>query len=286
MYKKFLAAALAVTMVLGLAGCGGSGGSTQAASSQEKESSAAPAGSTGESTTAQAEGADAPAVIKVGFLTPLSGNNATYGAQCKAAGQMIADVINEEHPEMAMALAKTAGIPALNGAKIELVFADSKGDPTTATSEAKRLITEEGIVALTGQYTSAITKAVAVVTETYGIPLLTAGSSPSLTTPETGLEWYFRFGPNDTYYIRDSFEFIKQLNEEQDAGLMTVALVSEDTEFGANIRIEEERMAEEYGIEVVENITYSSSATNVSSEVMKIKAANPDVIMMSSYASE
>ncbi|MFR2691504.1 MAG: hypothetical protein ACLTBV_10550 [Enterocloster bolteae] len=44
MYKKFLAAALAVTMVLGLAGCGGSGGSTQAASSQEKESSAAPAG--------------------------------------------------------------------------------------------------------------------------------------------------------------------------------------------------------------------------------------------------
>lgn len=47
MYKKFLAAALAVTMVLGLAGCGGSGGSTQAASSQEKESSAAPAGSTG-----------------------------------------------------------------------------------------------------------------------------------------------------------------------------------------------------------------------------------------------
>lgn len=43
MYKKFLAAALAVTMVLGLAGCGGSGGSTQAASSQEKESSAAPA---------------------------------------------------------------------------------------------------------------------------------------------------------------------------------------------------------------------------------------------------
>lgn len=235
MYKKFLAAALAVTMVLGLAGCGGSGGSTQAASSQEKESSAAPAGSTGESTTAQAEGADAPAVIKVGFLTPLSGNNATYGAQCKAAGQMI---------------------------------------------------TEEGIVALTGQYTSAITKAVAVVTETYGIPLLTAGSSPSLTTPETGLEWYFRFGPNDTYYIRDSFEFIKQLNEEQDAGLMTVALVSEDTEFGANIRIEEERMAEEYGIEVVENITYSSSATNVSSEVMKIKAANPDVIMMSSYASD
>ena len=98
MYKKILAAALAATMVLGLAACGGSAGSSAAPSSQAKESSAAPAGSTGESTTAQAEGTDAPTVIKVGFLTPLSGNNATYGAQCKAAGQMIADVINEEHP--------------------------------------------------------------------------------------------------------------------------------------------------------------------------------------------
>ena len=91
MYKKFLAAALAATMVLGLAACGGSAGSTSVPSSQEKESSAATAGSSGESTAAQAEGADAPAVIKVGFLTPLSGNNTTYGAQCKAAGQMIAD---------------------------------------------------------------------------------------------------------------------------------------------------------------------------------------------------
>ncbi|MEY8351975.1 ABC transporter substrate-binding protein [Lachnospiraceae bacterium 54-53] len=280
MNKKILASSLAAALVLGMAACGSPAGTSSSP------------GSTGETTgktespAADGGGADAGKVIKIGFLTPLSGNNATYGAQCKAAAQMIADVINEAHPEMAMALAETAGIPNMDGSRIELVYADSKGDPTTATSEAKRLITEEGIVALTGQYTSAITKAVAVVTETYEIPLLTAGSSPSLTAPETGLEWYFRFGPNDTYYIRDSFEFISQLNEEKDAGLKTAALVSEDTEFGANIRIEEERLAKEYGIEVVENITYSSSATNVSSEVMKIKAANPDVIMMSSYASD
>ena len=42
-------------------------------------------------------------------------------------------------------------------------------------------------------------------------------------------------------------------------------------------------MAEEYGIEVVENITYSSSATNVSSEVMKNKGSqsgcNHDVLL-------
>ena len=50
------------------------------------------------------------------------------------------------------------------------------------------------------------------------------------------------FGPNDTYYIQAiPLNLSNSWNEEQDAGLMTVALVSEDTEFGANIRIEEER---------------------------------------------
>ena len=124
---------------------------------------------------------------------------------------------------------------------------------------------------MTGQYTSAVTKSVAVVTEQYGIPLLTAGSSPSLTDATTGFHWYFRFGANDTYYIRDSFELIKQLNAEKNAGIKTVGLVSEDSEFGANIAKEEERLAKEYGINVVVDITYPSSATNVSSEVMSVR---------------
>ena len=230
--------------------------------------------------------AEAEETIKIGFLTPMSGANATYGLQVKAAGEMMADVINEAHPEMATALAAEAGLPNLNGAKIELVFADSKQDPTTATSEAKRLITEEGVVALTGQYTSAVTKAVAVVTETYGIPLLTAGSSPSLTDPETGLEWYFRFGPNDNTYIEDAFKYLTELNESGKADAKTIALVSEDTEFGANIRLSEQTLAEKYGFEIVEDISYSASATNVSAEVLKIKTADPDVIFMSSYSSD
>lgn len=274
MHKKILALFLTAAMGLSLVACGGtSEGSSDAAADTKTEEAA------------DGDSADVE-TIKIGFLTPMSGANATYGLQVKAAGEMMAAVVNEAHPDLAVALAAEAGLPNLNGAKIELVFADSKQDPTTAASEAKRLITEEGVVAMTGQYTSAVTKAVAVVTETYGIPLLTAGSSPSLTDPETGLEWYFRFGPNDNTYIEDAFKYLAELNETQDAGIKTVALVSEDTEFGANIRIAEQNFAEQYGFEVVEDISYSSSATNVSSEVLRIKTADPDVIFMASYSSD
>lgn len=281
MHRKLMALTLAAAMTFSLAACG----SSESASETPAEAPAAE-----ESTEADGEAAaEAPAAsgetIKIGFLTPMSGANATYGLQVKAAGEMIVDIINEEHPEITMALAESAGLPNLDGAKIELVFADSKQDPTTANSEAKRLITEEGIVALTGQFTSAVTKAVAVTTETYGIPLLTAASSPTLTDGSNPLEWYFRTGPNDNTYIEDAFKFLDELNAGG-ADLHTVAFVSEDTEFGANIRIAEQTYAEQYGYEVVEDISYSSSATNVSSEVLRIKTANPDVIFMASYSSD
>lgn len=228
---------------------------------------------------------DAEEPIKIGFLTPVSGDTATYGNQVKCAGDMIAAIVNEARPDLHMALAADAGLPNLDGRKVELVVADTKGDPSTAASEAKRLITEEHVVAMTGQYTSAITKAVAVVTENYGIPLVTAGSSPSLTSEDTNFKWYFRFCPNDSTFIEDSFDYLDKLNE-QGQELKTVGFACEDTEFGTYIRQEMERISEEHGYEVACDIQYSASATNVSAEVMKIKQANPDVLMMSSYSSD
>lgn len=278
--KRITSVVLASVLALSLTACGSKG--TQETTDTKTDSN------TATSETAKTETAETASteIIKIGFLTPLSGPNANYGKECLAGAQMVVDLINEANPDYSMALAKDAGLPNLNGAKIELVVADSKSDAAIGTSEAKRLISEEGCVAITGQFTSAMTKTVAVVTEQYGIPLLTAGSSPSLTAEDSTLEWYFRFGPNDSTYIEDSYKYLDYLNETKNAGIKTVALVSEDTEFGANIVKEEVKFAEQYGYEIVENITYSANATNLSSEVMKLKTANPDVIFMASYTSD
>jgi len=227
-----------------------------------------------------------PSTIKIGILTPLTGNNALYGKQVLDAFQMITDLINTANPDYHMALAKEAGLPNLNGAKIELVVADHKGDTAVAVAEAKRLITDEKVVAMTGQFNSAMTKAVAVVTEQYQIPFLTAGTAVTLTDGSSPLEWLFRFGLNDATYIEDTFKFMKMLNDERNAGIKTVAFMSEDTEFGANIVKEEVKFAAQYGFTVVENINYPASSTNLTSEVLRIKNANPDVVIMASYLSD
>lgn len=278
--KRIVSLALAGMMVGALAGCG-SGGSTGS-------STAPTAGSAAGSTAEPAAAANQEPVetVKIGFLAPLSGSSANLGQQTVWAAQMMTDIINNENPDLDIMLADTAGLPNLNGAKIELIIGDTKGDPQTAVSEAKRLISQEGVVAIAGNFSSAMTKTVAVVTEQYEIPLLTAGTATTLTDGSTDLSWLFRFGLNDSIFTKDTFAYLKQLNDTTDVEIKTVALISEDTEFGANIVKEELKRAEEYGFTVVENITYSQNATNLSSEVMKLKAANPDAVIMAAYASD
>ena len=229
--------------------------------------------------------AHAEDVIKIGWLAPLTGTAAENGQQVTWAAEMIVDLINEEHADVNMLLAADAGLPNLDGAKIELVEADTKGDTTVATSEARRLISEEGCVALTGQLTSGMSKAISVITEPYEVPLVTAGSAVTLTDGSEDYEWLFRYNLTDNTYIDDSFKLMGEANE---AGteIKTVAFLSEDSEFGANIVTVEEALADEYGYEVVENMTYAANSTSLSSEVIKLKEANPDCLMVAGYATD
>ncbi|NBK26101.1 MAG: hypothetical protein EOM68_29310, partial [Spirochaetia bacterium] len=176
-------------------------------------------------------------------------------------------------------------LPNLNGAKIELVKADTKGDTTIAVSEAKRLISEQGCVAITGQLTSSMSKAIAVVTEQYEIPLVTAGSAVTLTDGSLDYEWLFRFNLTDATYIDDSFKLMNLANEEGTA-IKTVAFLSEDSEFGANIVGVELAKAKEHGYKVVQNMTYAGNSVSLSSEVIKLKASNPDAVMVAGYSTD
>ena len=275
--KKLICLLLTAAMMFSLVACGGNTTTNNTAGN----------GNTNNSGTTD-EGGDAATgdTIRIGVLTPLTGASAQLGNQVAEIYQMVTDIINEEHPELTMAMAANAGIQSMGGAKLELVIADHKSDATTAVSEARRLISEENVVAICGEFTSAIAKAVAVVTEQYQIPLVASCSAVSLTDGTNNFQWFFRYAINDETYIKDTFDFLNYLNENYDAGIETVALFSEDSEFGANIVPLEEKYAEEYGYEIVETINYSSSATNLTSEVMRIKEADPDVLLMSSFVSD
>ena len=220
--------------------------------------------------------------VKIGLMVGLTGYGVQAGEECQALAHVFEEIINNEHPELNLPLAAEAGLPNLGGAKVEFVVGD-QSSTDIAQSEAERLITEEGVIGICGNFSSATTKTAMVAAEKYGVPLLSEGTSTTLV--EAGYEYFGRTFPGDDKFIADSFAYLDAL-KEGGAEINTICLVSEDSEFGTNIAKIEEATAKEHGYEIVENISYSKDATNVTSEVLRVAAADADVVMMSSYATD
>ena len=173
--------------------------------------------------------AQQPKVIKVGAVYPLTGNIASTGLDCRRGAELAVDIINGKY-DLNLPLAKTEGLPNLGGAKLELVFADTKGDPKNGMSEAERLVTQEKVVAVIGAYQSSVTKTASQATERLKIPYVCSdSSSPTLT--ERNFKYFFRVSPHDAGFARDQFQFLKDLEKKTGQKVNSVALLYENTEF-------------------------------------------------------
>jgi branched-chain amino acid transport system substrate-binding protein len=223
-------------------------------------------------------------VIKIGALYPLTGNLAATGADCKRGVDLAVEIINGKY-DLNLPLANEEGIPNLDHAKIEVIYADTKGDPKNGLAEAERLITEEKVVALIGAYQSAVTKTASQAAERLKIPFVCSDStSPTLT--ERGFEYFFRVSPHDGTMARNQFEFLKDLETKKGVKVKTVALLYENTEFGSNVAKMQRSYAKEFGYDVVADIAYTANSSDVTSEVGKIISAKPDVVMHAAYITD
>jgi branched-chain amino acid transport system substrate-binding protein len=222
--------------------------------------------------------------IVIGAVYPLTGNGAQVGLDAKAALETEADIINGQHPEIPFLLGKGGGLPHLNGAHIRLVFADSQNDPQTARSEAERLITQDHVVAIVGSYTSATAATISQVTERYEVPYMSAdNSSPSLN--QRGLKWFFRTSPTDEMFSQAMFDFMAG-EAKQGHAVHTVALFYEDSIFGTDSSNVQRKLAQAAGMTIKADIRYRANSPSLSSEAERLKAADADVILPSSYTSD
>ena len=223
--------------------------------------------------------------IIIGAVYPLTGNSAPVGLDAKAAFETAVDIINSTHEAIPMVMGKGGGLDKLGGAKIKLVFADSQADPQKARAEAERLITQEHAVAIIGSYTSATAATISQVTERYEVPYMSAdNSSPSLN--QRGLKWFFRTSPHDEMFTAAMFQFFKEEGEKTGHKVKSVALFYEDSIFGSDSSNVQRKMAEAAGIKVAADIKYRANSPSLSAEAQKLKAADADVIMPSSYTSD
>lgn len=221
--------------------------------------------------------------VAIGVIYPFSGASAQIGVDAQHAFNTAADIINKAH-DLDLPLARSAGLPNLNGAKIRLVFADHQADPQKGRAEAERLITQEKVRAIIGTYQSAVAVTVSETAERYQIPFLSAdNSSPSLH--RRGLKYYFRPAAHDEMFSTAMFDFFDALRKKGQK-IETLALFHEDTIFGTDSANAQLKLAGERGYQVLTNIKYRANSPSLTAEVQQLKAANADVLMPSSYTTD
>jgi branched-chain amino acid transport system substrate-binding protein len=223
--------------------------------------------------------------VKIGVLMPLTGNAAAAGQASKAAIEVAADIVNNAHPELGnLPLATTAGLPHLNGAKLEVVFVDHQGNPSLAQQLATRLVTEDKVNALMGAYQSSCTFTATPVAERYGIPFM-VGDSSALNITTRGLKYVFRSTPIATDYARTYMRFFADMKKEGRA-INSIAIVNENTDYGTSVGDQVEAEAKKNNVPVAIRIPYSASSTDVTAQVLQLKDKKPDVVIFISYTAD
>ena len=213
--------------------------------------------------------------FKVGVITELSGDLVTGGNITKRGYDLWAKEVNAK-----------GGID-IKGTKypVKLVYADAQSNPAAGAAAAERLITQEKVHALFGAYFSSVTATASQVAERYGVPYMNAeSSSPGLT--ERGFKWFFRTSPHDGHFSVAMFDFMKDLEKRRGLKIKTLGIMHEDTLFGVDSAKVQEELAKKYGYEVTVKMAYRAKTTNLDAEVGKLKAANPDVFLPTSYTSD
>ncbi|WP_020675035.1 ABC transporter substrate-binding protein [Geopsychrobacter electrodiphilus] len=212
--------------------------------------------------------------VKIGNIIPLSGPSASVGIQGKNAREMAVQEIND-----------AGGIKSMGGAKLEMLYADSKSDPTAGVSAAEQMINSDKVALLTGCWNSAVTYPTTQVAERYGVPFVVPVSVRDTIT-ERGFKYTFRVAAKDSWWTRDQFAFLKDMAKETGTKIKTVAFVYENGDWGTGFAAGWKKLAKAAGYKVVLDEPYPSTASDLTPVVLKIKRAKPDVLFLTSNASD
>ena len=201
--------------------------------------------------------------IVIGGLAPLTGSVAQYGVAVDNAVKMAVDDINDKG--------------GLLGKRIKYISYDEKGDPTEATNAYTRLVDQDKIVALIGDVTSAPCEAVAQQAARDKLPMITpSGTSEAITTYGENV---FRacFIDPDQGQLMASYAS-KKLNAK------TAAILFDNGDpYSSGIADAFEAAAKALGMTITNKEGYASKSTDFNSQLTKIKAGNPDVLLLPVY---
>jgi branched-chain amino acid transport system substrate-binding protein len=200
-------------------------------------------------------------VMRIGVIAPLSGPSAKYGEDIRHGYDIAVEEVNAQG--------------GIKGKKIVLVYEDSEGKPEKAVASAQKLIQGDRVIAILGDLWSSPTLAIAPICEKHKVPLLSSGaSSPKITNAG---DYVFRNEVSDEYGARRTAQLFFGL------GFHSIAIIYVNNDFGRGFDNVVTETYKELGGKVVISESFDQDATDVRTQLIKIKQSSPQAILIVAY---
>lgn len=196
-------------------------------------------------------------VIRIGLISPFSGEGAKYGKAAKTATDLAVDEINAQG--------------GIGGKKLVIIYEDDKGDPKDAVSVYQKLATVDKVPAVLGPFYSSNVLACAPIANKEKVVLLT----PTATSDN----------------IRNAGEFIFRVCPSNDAQSRTIAKFSamslklkksfvlyRNVDYGVTLRDAFVKEFVKLGGSILGTEAIAPDESDVRAQLTKVKAANPDFV--------
>ena len=211
-----------------------------------------------------------PAELKIAMTTFLSGPAAVFGVPGKAAAEIAIDDIN------------AAG--GIGGVKIKPIFLDEGIGGDKLLSEYRRVVQEEGVKVTIASISSGNCNALAPVAEDLKVLNVMWDCGTEKLLENRRFKYVVRSQANATPEMVASVLYLLKVKPD----FKTIAVINQDYAWGRDswdIFINTLRSFKP-DVQVVAEMFPKFGATDFSSEISKLQALSPDVILSTSYGGE
>jgi len=212
--------------------------------------------------------------VKVGVVLPMTGGLAHSGAQLKTGAELAVEDINA-----------AGGIKSMGGAKIKLIVGDSKSSADGGAAETERLITLEKVSALLGSMQSSVVFVGTQIGEKYKVPWLVVASVKDEIT-ERGFKYTFRDRNKTFNDVEEILKAVELFSKKTGKKPTNYGMLYEGGDWGRSNTKDMKIIFGKAGYKLVVEDFFPLGTVDFSSQLLKIKAAKPDMLFLCAFTPE
>ena len=195
----------------------------------------------------------------IGAVVCESGPASTLGRPEADSIQLAIDEIN-----------KAGGI---NGHPLKAIIVDDESSPANAVNGVRRLLDEHVLVILGSSITQASLAMLPVAQQAH-IPMIAYASSAAVIEPVSEHQWIFKIPTTDTAVAETIQQFMKA------RGLTKVGAIYRNDDYGKIGVAHFSGAGKASGFEVIGSEAIDATATDATTQLTKLRAANPQALLV------